>query len=99
MRQCVVEKAEPRRVDGDEAAIAAQTLEQADLTVVPAKGHLPSAVAIAAELDHPAYDGIYLAIAEALGLRLVTADARLIRKVNQTSLRFRPMLATLAEFG
>jgi predicted nucleic acid-binding protein len=83
----------------EEAAIAAQTLEQVDLTIVSAKGYLARAVAIAAELDHPAYDGIYLAMAEAFGLRLVTADARLIRKVNQSSRRFRPMLATLADIG
>src|SRR4029077_3618111 len=44
----------------EEAAIAAQTLEQVDLTVVSAKGYLGRAVAIAAALEHPAYDGIYL---------------------------------------
>ncbi len=81
----------------EEAGIAAQTLEQADLAVVSTKGYLARAVAIAAELDHPAYDGIYLAVAEAFGLRLATADARLIRKINQGPSRFRHMLAALSE--
>jgi predicted nucleic acid-binding protein len=83
----------------EEAGIAAQTLEQANIAVVSTKRYLARAVAIAAELDHPAYDGIYLAVAEAFGLRLVTADARMIRKVNQAPSRFRPMLAALAEIG
>ena len=73
----------------DEAVIAARTLEQADLVVVSARGYAARAVAIAAELDHPAYDAIYLAVAEAFGLRLVTADDRLIRKTEQCAARFR----------
>lgn len=81
----------------EEAAIAAKTLEQADLAVVSTRGYLARAVAIAAELDHPAYDGVYLAVAEAFGLRLATADDRLIRKVNRGLSRFRPLLAALAD--
>ena len=68
---------------GDEAAIAAQALEQLDLTVIASKGYFTRALAIAAELDHPAYDGIYLAVAEAFAVRLVTADARLIRRLRE----------------
>jgi predicted nucleic acid-binding protein len=82
---------------GDEAEIAGQTLEQADLTIVSARAYVIRATAIAVELDHPAYDGIYLAVAEALQLRLVTADDRLIRKVGQSANRFQSYLLALSD--
>ena len=81
----------------EEAALAARTLEQADVTVVSAKQYVARALAIAAELDHPAYDAVYLAVAEAFGLRLVTADYRLIRKTEQAGARYRAMLLPLAD--
>jgi predicted nucleic acid-binding protein len=90
-------KLQRREITEDEAVIAAQTLEQADFVVVSARRYMARAVAIAAALDHPAYDAIYLAVAEAFGLRLVTADDRLIRKADQTGARFRPMLVPLSD--
>ena len=44
----------------DEADIAAQTLEQADIAIASTRGHLASAMAIAVELDLPAYAAVYL---------------------------------------
>jgi predicted nucleic acid-binding protein len=84
-------------VTKEEAEIAAQTLEQADLTVVSARAYTARAAALAIELDHPAYDGMYLAVAEALGLRLVTADDRLVRKARQAGSRFQPLVLLLSE--
>jgi len=81
----------------DEADIAAQTLEQADIAIASTRGHLASAMAIAVELDHPAYAAVYLSVAQAAELRLVTADDRLIRKVREGQNRFRHMLVGLAE--
>ena len=81
----------------DEADIAAQTLEQADIAIASTRGHLASAMAIAVELDHPAYAAVYLSVAQAAELRLVTADDRLIRKVREDENRFRHMLVGLAE--
>ena len=83
----------------EEADIAARTLEQADLAVVSARGYLARAVAIAIELDHPAYDALYLAVAEAFGLRLATADHRLIRRAEQSGTRFRDMLVPLSDIA
>jgi predicted nucleic acid-binding protein len=40
------------------------------------------AYAIAAEITHPAYDCFYLALAERLGCRFVTADSRLLAAVR-----------------
>jgi predicted nucleic acid-binding protein len=45
----------------------------------------PRAVAIAGQLDHPVYDCLYLALAEAEQADLFTADTRLIGKVQATS--------------
>jgi len=81
----------------EEASIAARTLEQVDVVVVPSRAYLGRAVAIAAALEHPAYDAIYLAVAEAFGLRLVTADARLIRKMRQPPGTFSHLVVALSE--
>ena len=49
-------------------------------------------------LDHPAYDCIYIALAEAEGLRFVTADASLVRKVGrQPSGRYAGRVLGLAD--
>ena len=84
-------------VTEQEAGIAARTLEQADIAVVPTRGYLARAVEIAAELDHPASDAIYLAVAEAFGLRMTTADHRLIRKLDQAGGRLRHLVAALSD--
>ena len=42
------------------------------------------AYAIAMELDHPAYDCFYLALADAEDCRLVTADRRLVAATQHT---------------
>jgi predicted nucleic acid-binding protein len=83
----------------DEADIAAQTLEQADLAVVSTRGYLAIATSVAVELDHPAYDAVYLAVAEASELRLVTADDELVRKVREGQNRFRHTLVALSEIA
>jgi predicted nucleic acid-binding protein len=45
----------------------------------------PHALAIAGQLDHPVYDCLYLALAEAEQADLLTADTRLVGKVRATS--------------
>lgn len=47
----------------------------------PAAPLAPRAVAIAAQLDHPVYDCLYLAVAEVRQAPLVTADGRLLAKL------------------
>jgi predicted nucleic acid-binding protein len=86
-----------REITEDEAVTAARILEMADLVVVSTRGYAARAVAIATELDRPAYDAIYLAVAEAFGIRLVTADDRLIRKTEQAGARLRAMLLPLSD--
>jgi predicted nucleic acid-binding protein len=43
---------------------------------------LDRALEISARLDHPLYDGLYLAVAERWDVPLITADERLINKVR-----------------
>jgi predicted nucleic acid-binding protein len=42
------------------------------------------AVALAAELDHPVYDCLCVALAEAREVQFITADRRLLGKLQQT---------------
>ena len=51
---------------------------------------VPRALDLSLLLNHPAYDCFYLALAEQLEIRLVTADTRLINK-----LAHHPALAAL----
>lgn len=51
----------------------------------PSRDLAERALGFALALDHPAYDGFYLACAEAAGGTLVTADARLIKAVEPHS--------------
>ena len=81
----------------EQAGIAARVLEKGDVHIVSSQTYLARAVTIAVELDHPAYDAMYLAVAEDFGLRLVTADDRLIRKTAQSAPRFRGMLLPLSD--
>ena len=81
----------------DEADIAAQTLGQADIAIASTRGHLTPAMAIAVELAHPAYDAVYLAVAQAAELRLVTADDRLIRKIREGQNPLRRLFVAGAE--
>jgi len=44
---------------------------------------MESATRLAIELDHPAYDCLYLALAVENGCRFVTADERLVKKIRR----------------
>ena len=57
----------------------------------------PRAAAIALELDHPVYDCFYLALSEAQNAALVSADRRLIAKVEGTASA--PRTLPLKEFS
>jgi predicted nucleic acid-binding protein len=52
--------------------------------IVPTRELAKMALDIAFELDHPVYDGFYIALAERAGTHLITADERLQRKVKRT---------------
>lgn len=66
-----------------EASAAAGLLERADVELCPMRTHLQAATALAIELDHPACDCIYVALAMEKGCVFATADQRLVRKSRQ----------------
>ena len=81
-------------LSADEARLAARLLERADVELVPMRPLLEPATALAIALDHPAYDCIYLALAEDLSCDLVTADQRLSTKPVPAGLKSRILALT-----
>jgi predicted nucleic acid-binding protein len=72
---------------------AVRVLRKPFTDLVPLHELAESAWVIAHELDHPAYDAFYLALAEREGCAFVTADARLAGKTAGT--RFAALIRTL----
>lgn len=67
----------------DEAHLAARILEAAEIELLPTRFLLAAATRMAIDLNHPAYDCFYLALAEANECRFVTADERFLRKLGE----------------
>ncbi|MFU8822374.1 MAG: type II toxin-antitoxin system VapC family toxin [Gammaproteobacteria bacterium] len=81
---------------GDAAIVAAQAIERIEIELVPMRLLLAESLKLALELDHPAYDCLYLALALARDCRFVTADGRLVKKLAQTGgQRLRDCVLTL----
>jgi len=53
-------------------------------SLIPVTALAPRAVAISRALDHPVYDCFYMALAEDRQAVLVTADRRLLRRIQGT---------------
>ncbi len=82
----------------DEAMVGAQFLEQAEVELLPTRHLLGSATALAVELDHPAYDCLYLALALERNWQFVTADEHFKHKVlERRSERFSDVVLSLPE--
>ena len=75
-------KARLGEISAREASLAARLLERAEIDLIPMRRLLDRALALAVALDHPAYDAVYLALVESTGRAFVTADARLLRKLE-----------------
>ena len=69
-------KAERAELTREEAQVSARLLERSGIEFVSLYGLTERTVALAIELDHPAYDCAYLALALARQCRVVTADRR-----------------------
>jgi predicted nucleic acid-binding protein len=55
-----------------------------NVAIVPSCALVKEAYAIAIELNHPAYDALYLALAKRDAAQIVTFDERLLRRVAGT---------------
>jgi predicted nucleic acid-binding protein len=76
-------KVQRKELSRDEALFAARLLQSAEVELVPARALMESATRMAIELDHPAYDCLYLALAVENGCQFVTADKRLVDKIRR----------------
>src|ERR1700759_3333549 len=68
----------------EEARIAARLPQSADIELLPTRALLEETALLAIDLDHPAYDCLYIALAAANDCSFVTADERLVRKLAQS---------------
>ena len=78
-------KVQRKEISREEAFIAARLLQGADIELLPTRSVLEPAVRFAIELDHAAYDCIYIALAIDNGCQFVTADERLVKKLLASS--------------
>jgi predicted nucleic acid-binding protein len=90
-------KAGRNELSREEALLAARLLQTAAIELVPTRSLLAAATRIAIELDHPAYDCLYLALAIENDCRFVTADERFLRKLGGRRSRFRAKAVLLTE--
>jgi predicted nucleic acid-binding protein len=82
-----------REIDRAQFDEVATDVTQVFQRLVPLDRLIRPAAALARELDHPVYDCLYLALAEAESVPLVTADRRLVAALATTPLaaRVRPL--------
>ena len=83
-------------LSAEEAGIASRLLANADLDLLPTRSLMNTALEIAIQLDHPAYDCLYLALAEENDTEFVTADSRLVSKARSFD-RFQGRVTGLGE--
>jgi len=76
-------KVQRNELSKEEALLAAGLLQGAEIEFLPTRSLLEAATRISIELDHPAYDCLYLALAVENECRFVTADERFLRKLVQ----------------
>lgn len=67
-----------------EAKVAAKLLQGADIELLPTRHLLEQAMLLAVQLDHAAYDCIYLSLAMENQWQFVSADQSLKRKLDQS---------------
>ncbi len=67
----------------EEAVLAARLLEGAEIELLPTRSLLEVATRMSIELNHPAYDCLYLALDAKNKCQFVTADNRFLQKLRQ----------------
>jgi predicted nucleic acid-binding protein len=79
-------KVRRKELSTQEASLAARLLQRADIELEPMRDLIEPATRLAVALDHPAYDCLYLALAEVNESEFVTADETFCRKVRAAGL-------------
>lgn len=75
-------KVRRQEISQEEALLAAKLLERSDIDLVPTRRLLEPATRLAIALDHPAYDCVYLSLAQSTRCSFVTADTRFCTKTR-----------------
>ena len=83
MRDILRKKVRRDELSNEEALLAARLLQSAEIELSPTRLLLEPATRIAIDLDHPAYECLYLALAAERDCELVTADERLFHKLDR----------------
>jgi predicted nucleic acid-binding protein len=73
-------------VTGEQARFICAAVRRYFIVLHRSEALIERAIAIALQLRHPIYDCLYLACAERVGGRLVTADERLLAALDGTAL-------------
>jgi predicted nucleic acid-binding protein len=82
----------------EEALLAARLLQAAEIQLLPTRHLFEAALRMSIEIDHPAYDCVYLAVAVENKCHFVTADERFVRKLRQGQQRtVRDIVVSLIE--
>jgi predicted nucleic acid-binding protein len=76
----------------EQAAIRLGYLSASPIDYIDDAALLPVALKLAISLDHPVYDCLYVAASVESGAPLVTADARLYRKIAAAGFKAPPIL-------
>jgi predicted nucleic acid-binding protein len=66
-----------------EALLAARLLQGAEIELLATRSLFETATRVSIEIDHPAYDCLYLVLAAENKCQFVTADERFLRKLHQ----------------
>jgi len=91
-------KYQRKELTHEQAVLAAKLIQGADIEFLPMRGMFEPATRLAIELDSPAYDCIYIALALQNDCKFITADDRFVRRVNLSSTRsLRGRAISLAE--
>ena len=83
-----------RREMGDAQASEAMEILPTMVSLLPMEAYAKRALEIALQLDHPVYDCVFIAVAEAHATNLVTADRRLVERAASSV--FGPLVVNLA---
>lgn len=78
-------KVQRNELTSEEALLAVGILQRADIELYPMRMLMEPAAKLALDLDHPAYDCFYLALATANDRLFTTADERFLRRVRRSS--------------
>ncbi|PWB81797.1 MAG: PIN domain nuclease [Methylocystaceae bacterium] len=71
-----------RELEPDEARIAAKLLARAEIELFGTRALFEPAIDLALQLEHPAYDCVYFALAIEQRCRFITADEGFVRKIQ-----------------